>query len=152
MPTDTDVFLAHYEAAARRGEREEREFRDNYFSKLAELERVRILANRRSNLLSTTTRAIEGMAEDENARDLVALVLENEVGLSRRNPQHAIVIDRFHLVTDAILESLAPDSHFDVNDGWRTVEEFETWYRERTGQEFFALRDIYVQETPRVDF
>ena len=58
----------------------------------------------------------------------------------------------FHEVTDAILTIRASGDQEDHDDAFEALRDFEDWYRARGGGEFFALFDVYVPETPRVDF
>ncbi len=152
MRAATEPFLAHLQRAAKQSERDEREYRDNYFKRLAELERARVLAHRRLDLLNKVSAAIENVADDGKVHDQVARILRNETGLASANEGHKIVIDRFHAVTDAI--GAAMDAESASGDGavMREIEAFEAWYKERAGREFFSLCDVYAQETPRVDF
>ena len=152
MPGACDAILDHYALAARRGDREESEFRDNYYTTLKRLERSRVLAHRRHDLVGKVSRAVAGAGEEDDVRARVALVLRDETGLAPASEAHAVVIERFHAVTDALIAMLDPESEAKGDAVIAEVEAFETWYRERTGQEFFALCDVYVPETPRVDF
>ena len=152
MSAACDRLLDHYALAARRGDREEAEFRDNYYATLKRLERARVLAHRRHDLVGKVSRAVMDAGAEDDVRARVAQVLRDETGLSPANEAHAVVIERFHAVTDALVAMLEPESETIGGAAIAEVEAFETWYRERTGQEFFALCDVYVPETPRVDF
>ncbi len=146
-----DTYLTRLDEAARSAETLETEFRQSYASRLAALERDRVFAFRRLNLLRALSAAIEG-ADDEKAAIAAGVrVLRDEIGLSEGVEGHKAVIDRFAPVSDAVDTALnceEPDHEAVLN----ALKAFEDWYQARTGQPFLALFDTYVPQTPVVDF
>ena len=140
-------FLSALAEAAAAAELEERAYRDSYYRRLAALERARVFAHRRADLLAKVARAIASLSPDGDVRAAATTVLHEEVGLLPGNEGHRIVIERFHEVTEAIA-GLHKGEEADALDALR---DFEDWHRARGG-EFFALFDVYMPETPRVDF
>lgn len=152
MQTAPENFLARLERAARTAEREERDYRENYFERLKLLERARVLANRRADLLGKITRVVAAIDEDAQAHIVVMRVLCEEIGLLQDNEGHRIILERFSDVTDAIVVTCKEEVVDADSDPFEVMRDFEKWYRARDGGEFLALVDVYTPETPRVDF
>ncbi len=152
-----DTYLTLFSAAAQHAEQQEDQFRKGYASELQRLERERAFAHRRHGLMQRIGRALDGGTDGEQARQAVERVLAQEFGLDPAIEAHQPILEAFHAVSDAIEATWIkdpPDSRpmADPATVPAALAAFEAWYLARTGTPFMALYDVYVQETPVVDW
>jgi hypothetical protein len=150
--TVPDTFLTLLKAETVAAEAAEGEFRRSYYEQLQALERARSFAHRRLHFAEKLTAAIDGAEDDAQAIAAGARLLAEEFGLEAANPAHQPVFEAFRAVSDAVDTVLNCEGEPNpalVRDALKT---FETWYETRSGQPLFALYDVYVQQTPVVDF
>ncbi len=152
MPAMPDTYLARLQADAFAADKAEGEVRKEYIARLTSLERERVFANRRLHMMQALSAAIEGADDEAKALAASDAVLTEEFGLSGGNDGHKVVIERFRTVSDAIDAVLNCEGEPDHAAVLTALAEFEGWYLDRTGKPFMALYDVYVQQTPVVDF
>lgn len=152
MPAMPDTYLARLDQLAFAADCAEAELREDYIARLASLERERVFANRRVHLVKALSAAIEGADDEAAALAASDAVLTEEFGLSGANENHKPIIARFRAVSDAIDAVLNCEGEPDHDAVLAALAAFEDWYQDRTGKPFMALYDVYVQQTPVVDF
>lgn len=152
MPILPDTYLARLNAAAEAAGRAEDDFRKSYASQLQALERARVFANRRFNLVRELSRAIEGADDGPAAIKAGERILAENFSLSGSNPAHTEILAAFARVSDEIDTALNCEGEPQPDVVLQSFAEFEQWYEARTGTPFMALYDVYVPQTPVVDF
>jgi hypothetical protein len=153
VPSDT--YLSLFATAARNAEQAENIFRKGYATELERLERERAFAHRRHGLMQAIGVALSEEGEDGTVQRAVRRVLAQEFGLEAEREAHQPILEAFDAVSAAITASIRPADDAPEPDP-STVQvalaAFEEWYFARTGTPFMALYDVYVQETPVVDW
>jgi hypothetical protein len=152
-----ETYLSLFSGAARQAEQAEAAFRRGYAAELQRLERERAFAHRRFGLMQAIGRSLEEITESAEGRATVHRVLAREFGLDAAREAHRPILEAFDTVSDAILASMKTG---DTADGTLidpaavpiALAAFEAWYLSRTGTPFMALYDVYVPETPVVDW
>lgn len=152
MNAQPETFLATLDQGAKSAKAEEAEFRASYATRVAQLERTRVLAFRRLHLMRAVTQAIEGADNEEEALARAKAACIEALNLDRRMEKHMAVAARFTPVAEAIDEAVNCEGEPDHQAVLTALTAFETWYEGETGQSVYAILDVYVPETPVVDF
>ena len=154
MAESDDDILRHLETAAAGASRAEDDYRRSHADRLKLLERDRVFAYRRLNLVRDLIGAIRGAEDGDAAVSAAEALLRREFGLSREREAHATVLERFVPVTEALDLMVNGDEEERVGSdvAAKALATFEAWYEAHSGTPFLALFDIYVTQTPVVDF
>jgi hypothetical protein len=150
---DDDILL-HLGTAAAEASLAEDEYRRNHAERLRVLERSRVFAYRRLNLVRDLVAAVRGTEDGDAAVAAAETVLSREFGLGRGSEAHRAVLDRFVPVIEALDLAVNGDEEdrVGIDTVLKALADFEAWYEARGGSPFLALYDVYVPQTPVVDF
>ena len=137
-------FLDQLHAAAEELERQEADYRRESRRQLEGLEAARTRAYRRYNLLKYMVAAAAEQAELPAGIEAQLAVAAAEAGWSEARVGYAELRERLSPVAALIHERLHPPATPETatsaaNDVPSAVTGFETWYRERFGQDFLDL-------------
>jgi hypothetical protein len=153
MPADVPLSaLDLFRAAASEADGAETALRARYAEDLKAVERARVFANRRLALMMALCSGVQGAQDDASAYAAGEKVLQEEMGLSRTSAAHVPLIDAFRPVIDLLDTLLNCEDEAAPQSAVEALGAYEVQYRSLTGQEFFALYDVYRSETPVVDF
>jgi hypothetical protein len=147
-----DTFIQRLEASAAAAEREEAEFRASYRDRLEQLERQRSFAHRRAAFARKLAASVDGAEDEAAAMAAGNRLLFEEFGLSEANPAHRPIVAEFSKVADEADTALNCEGEADHAAVLAALAAFEAWYEARTGIAFYALYDVYMPQTPVVDF
>jgi len=150
--TVPETYLTLLQEAVVVADRAETQFRKSYVDRLRALEIERVFANRRMHFIQALSDALSGVADAEKCAFAGDRVLDAEFSLTLTNPNNAIIIERFRPVSQAIGATLSAEGEADHGAVLAQLADFENWYQRHTSQPFMALYDVYVQQTPVVDF
>lgn len=150
--TVPETYLTLLQEAVVVADRAETQFRKSYVDRLRALEIERVFANRRLHFIQALSDALSGVADAEKCALAGDRVLDAEFSLTLTNPNNAIIIERFRPVSQAIGATLSAEGEADHGAVLAQLADFENWYQRHTSQPFMALYDVYVQQTPVVDF
>lgn len=154
MAEGNDDILLHLETAAADASRAEDDYRLSHAERLRLLERERTFAYRRLNLVRDLVAAVRGTEDGDAAVAAAEALLAREFGLGRSSEAHRAVLDRFARVVEALdlCVNGDPEEKVDIDAVLKALADFEAWYEARGGSPFLALYDVYVPQTPVVDF
>lgn len=141
-------------AAAGAGETEAA-YRREASQRIASLERERVFAFRRLNLIRAVIAAVSSVETEEEAIARAAAALSGEVGWDGISEARTAVLDQFAAVAKAIfaeLDGKADPSSAESGPTLAALAAFETWYGATHAGPFWALFDQYVPQTSVVDF
>jgi hypothetical protein len=142
-------------AAADRAGAAETAFRRETAQRIATLERERIFAFRRLNVMRTVIAAVAAVETEEDAIARGSATLCGEVGWDGISDARTAVLEQFAAVTKAIFADLHPISGElspDEGSALTALAAFEAWYVTTHPVPFWALFDQYVPQTSIVDF
>lgn len=152
MTQPPETFLDRLAAQARQAEAAEADYRADYRATLDRLERERAYANRRLRFVRKLAAAIDDAGDQDAALAAGDRLLNEEFGLTPHNPAHAATLSAFRTVSDEVDTALNCEGEPDHSTVMQRLAAFEADYEARTGVAFFALYDVYMPETPKVDF
>ncbi|MBV9259863.1 MAG: hypothetical protein JO205_00685 [Pseudolabrys sp.] len=146
-------FLDALKTAAERASTAEDTFRREIAQRTKALEVERAQALRRLNLMRTLAEGIATAESEEVAVAAATAILRTKLGWAEDSDARGEVLSKFAAVAQAMFASLAPvKDEAPEPDVIKTLDAFETWYAQTHPQSFWALFDVYMPETPRVDF
>ncbi len=143
-----------FQSAARAADEAEKSFRASFRPRLEALERERVFAYRRMNLVAD----MAGEAAQHTTREIaVAAVIHlvaTAFALERGRDRHEAVISALAPVARAVTFTIHPLPEADkpVPDLGAALAAFEAWYLAETGAHFLARADIAVADTPVTDW
>ena len=137
-------FLDQLRSAAEEMERQESEYRRESRLRLENLGAERTRAYRRYNLLKDMAAAAAGHAASREGIEAQLAVAAGEAGWSEARAGYAELRERLSPVATLIHERLHPPETAGTaasaaSDIPSALAGFETWYRERFGQDFLDL-------------
>jgi hypothetical protein len=146
-------FLDTLKAAADGAAAAENAFRRDAAERIKTLERERVFAFRRLNLMCSIAERVRVAEDSELAVASSVAMLRARLGWAGDSEAHSAVLSRFAPVAEAVFARLAsPDEEAPNADVIKSLAEFERWYAESHATSFWVLFDQYVTETPVVDF
>lgn len=116
------------------------------------LARERTFAFRRLNLVRRLFTAVEGQEEPEGRAAAARAALRAAIGWAEEDERRRVILDRFQPILDRIAGVPAEDETLAEAPLPDLIRAFESWFEQETGNPFYALFDVYVPETPVVDF
>jgi hypothetical protein len=148
------AYLDTLQLAAERSTAAEDEFRNQIAGRIKELERQRSFAFRRLNLMKEIAVVVAGAESEEIAVAAATAVLRAKLGWASDSDARMAVVSGFAPVAQAMFASLAPAESADeeMPDVIETLGKFESWYAATHPNPFWVLFEIYMPETPVVDF
>jgi hypothetical protein len=152
MTLAAGTFLDALKTAADQAETAEGEGRREAARRIAVLERERIFAFRRLNLMRAIAGAVSGAETEEIAVASAEATLRARLGWNTDSEVRDAILLRFAAVARAVFQDLAPTQTVPASPVWDALAKFESWYADRHEAPFWALFERYVAETPRVDF
>ena len=135
-----------FDRAAEAARVAEAAYRKTAAAETARLERERVTAFRRARLVRMLEESASGAETSEEAVKRQRARLCREFGWSGEAAGEQAALDRIAPVCAALV---AKDGATDLAS---LLKDFETWFEADRGVSFYALFDVYVQETPVVDF
>ena len=147
-------LIGSFEAAAQAAENAEKSFRATLQRRLEALERQRIFAYRRMNLvIGIVQEAARQDARDTAVAAVIAFVAA-EFRLERGRDRHETIIGQLASVAEAaaLITHPSPEEDRAVPDLAAALATFEAWYQAETGAQFLARAYIALPETPLVDW
>jgi hypothetical protein len=146
-------FLDTLKAATDGAAATENAFRREAAERIKTLERERVFAFRRFNLMCSIVERVTAAEDSKLAVAGSVAMLRAKLGWAGDSEAHSAVLSRFALVAEAVFATLAPpDEEAPKVDVIKSLAEFEGWYAESHATSFWVLFDHYVTETPVVDF
>jgi hypothetical protein len=147
-------LVGSLQAAAQAAEENEKRFRASLRPRLEALERERVFAFRRLNLVVDMARKAARQDAFDTAAAAVIAFVAAEFALERGRDRHETILSRLSSVAEAVALTThpAPDEDAVVPDVAAALATFEAWYRTETGAYFLARADIAVPETPLTDW
>jgi hypothetical protein len=156
--TPAPSFLDSLKFAAERATAAENDFRSQIAERAKALETERSFAFRRLNLMRAITDVVAGAESEEIAVAGANGTLRVKLGWSGDSEARDAVVSHFAPVAQAMYASLsplkpaAPDDTAKQPDVIAALTEFESWYATSHSAPFWILFDVYMPETPVVDF
>ncbi|MBV9558713.1 MAG: hypothetical protein JO254_16730 [Pseudolabrys sp.] len=140
--------------SAQRASAAEDKFRSEIAQRTKALEVERAFAFRRLNLMTSLIEAVSGAESEEIAVANATAALRTKLGWSEDSEARTDVLSRFAPVAQQLYATAAPSTDEDAEspDVLKSLAEFEEWYAKTHTGPFWALFDVYIPETPRVDF
>ncbi|HEY0223420.1 MAG TPA: hypothetical protein VGC38_02810 [Pseudolabrys sp.] len=155
----TPSFLDQLKAAADGQSAAEDAFRRDIAARVKAMENERAFAFRRLNLMRAIAEVVADAEGEEIAVAAATAVLRAKLGWSDDSEVRDAVVSRFAPVAVAIYASLSPETAAAPDkketappDVLAALGEFETWYAQTHPHPFWVLFEVYMPETPRVDF
>jgi hypothetical protein len=155
----TPSFLDDLKRAADGQSAAEEAFRREIAARTKALENERAFAFRRLNLMRAIADVVAGAEGEEIAVAAATAVLRAKLGWSEDSEARDAVVSRFAPVAVAMYASLSPEiaaapdkKETPAPDVLGALAEFEAWYAETHPNPFWILFEVYMPETPRVDF
>jgi hypothetical protein len=148
-------FLDVLKKAADNATAAEDQFRREVAQRAKALETERAFAFRRLNLMRAVADVVSGAESEEVAVAGATAVLRAKLGWANDSEARAEVISRFALVAQEMFASLsseAPKPGEEAPDVIEALGDFERWYAQTHPAPFWTLFEIYLPETPVVDF
>jgi hypothetical protein len=130
----------------------EAEYRRETAQRMKALERERIFAARRFNLVRAVADVVADAESGEIAAARALAVLRTRLGWVSDSDARSAVLSRFAPVAEALFRGLAREEAALFADPSRELAEFEDWYAKTHPNPFWALFENYMPETPLVDF
>jgi len=150
--TPLPSFLDALKLAAAEAEQVEEAFRRQLAERMKALEQERIFAYRRLNLMRPIAEAVAGAETEEIAVAAARAALSSRLGWAAAESEaRSEVLARFEPVTRQVFASLGQPAA-ETADVVGALKEFEIWYAENHPNPFWMLFEVYLPETPRVDF
>ena len=149
------ALLATYEAAAKAAQAAEHEVRQAMAAKVAQLERQRAFAFRRTRLVRTLAQhAGDAETKPEDAWPAQRGAVRHELGWSEPSDAHERILARLEPVAAAVRRCCldAADEDATSTAVQQELAAFEAWYEDMHRSSFYALFDQYYPEVPVVDF
>lgn len=152
MSVPTQAFLADLKAAAITANEAEGALRKRMAEEVARLERERVFAYRRLNLMSEVAAAVRP-AEDEVAAIACGTgVLRVELGWETDSEARSATLAQFATVVRALFEGLdVPEQKAPASEGAEALRAFEAWYESAYRRPFWALFDQDSADLPLVE-
>lgn len=151
MNASVASLLSDFEAAARSAQAAETELRKALAERVAQAERQRAFAFRRTRLVRTLAMNVSAEAEEAESWAAQRQAVADELGWTHISEAYGTILDRLRPVADAVRACLctpeAPAASVSEQ-----LAQFETWFESVHGQSFYALFDQYVSEVPVVDY
>jgi hypothetical protein len=145
----TASFLLELRTAAEEAKAAETSFRREAAKQVAVLEQERAFAFRRVNLMQAIADAV-GSAESEDIAVASAFAaLRAHLGWNTDSQARSEVISRFSPVALAMFRSKNGDHSGALH---AALADFEHWYSETRGTQFWTLFELQMPDTPVVDF
>ncbi len=135
-----------FDRAADAANAAEAAYRKAAAAEIARLERERVTAFRRARLVRMLEDSANGAETNEDAVKRQQARLCREFSWNGEAAGERAALDRIAPVCAALA---AKEGAADIA---ALVADFETWFEADRGVSFYALFDVYVQETPVVDF
>ncbi len=145
-----ETITTAFERAAVQAKHAEDIYRKQAATEIARLEAERLRAFRRVRLISILESAARATATGEDIYATQHRRLCHDLGWSGQSEAQVEVLDRLYDVCRAVQPQAAPATATDTVQA--RLEVFEQWFLAHRKASFYALFDIYVQETPVVDF
>src|SRR5260221_13888460 len=152
-------FLDTLKQAADRATAAESDFRREIAERTKALEGERSFAFRRLNLMRAIAEIVAGAEGEEIAVAGATAVLRAKLGWTSDSEARDAVMSRFAPVAQAMFASLSPERAAPAageerldTDVIKALADFEAWYSESHPGPFWSLFDVYMPETPVVDF
>lgn len=148
-------WLDAFTQAAQAAETAEQSYRADFNRRLAELAEARAIAHRRVNLMAALAESEAGCEEDKQAVAHGLAVLRSRLGWSQESEARTEILDRFAPVCAAVYEAGRPEEAEAERprvDPAIALAEFEAWYRDARGHNFWTLFENVMPETPLVDW
>lgn len=145
-------FLDALKAAADQAEAAEVRCRQETAKQLALVERERVFAFRRLNLMRAVANAMAQAEEVEVAVAEALAAVRAKIGWASDSDARAEVTSRFAPVARAVFQSATQSDAAPATSAQAALAEFENWYAGSHQKAFWDLFEQYVMETPRVDF
>ena len=146
MTSVREPVASLFDRAADAAKAAETAYRKSAAAEIARLERERVTAFRRARLVRMLEEGASGAETREDAVQRQRSRLCQEFGWSGTAAGELAVLDRIAPVCVALPSG---DGAADIASALR---EFEAWFEADRGVSFYSLFDVYVQETPVVDF
>lgn len=147
------TYLSSLQEAAESAEAAERAFRAEAEARTKALASARAEAFRRVNFLKPLAEIIAGAESPEVAVANAQAYLRNRLGWEEMTPAREDVLTHFAPVGLAIHRALADGATSeDMPDAPGAMAAFEAWYAETRETPFWHLFEVYMPETPLVDF
>jgi hypothetical protein len=150
--TPLPSFLDALKLAAAEAERAEETFRRKLAEQTRALEQVRVFAYRRLNLMRPIAEAVADVETEEAAVVAARAVLCSRLGWATESEVRSEVLARFEPVMRQVFASLARPADEGAAGVVGALNEFEAWYAQTHPNSFWVLFEVYLPETPRVDF
>jgi len=152
MTPATASFLDALHVAAGRAETAEGQYRREAAQRISALERERVFAYRRLNLMRAVADAVAGSESEELAVASAQAILRSKLGWNSDSEARTELLSRFAPVGQAVFCGLAASEEPPVASVEEALAAFEAWYEGDRRTPFWILFEQYVPETPRVDF
>lgn len=166
--TRLDAWMAELGTATAAAEAAEKAHREEAARRTAELERERTFAHRRANLVRAVAGAVAGAPDRGTAVAHGLAMFRARLGWTAGREAHDEIVERFAPVCLALRAACGADAaaaeEGEPEDGGEAAEEapapdpaealadFERWYEEARGSPFWLLFQVYMPETPLVDW
>jgi hypothetical protein len=146
------ALVAEFEAAAKTAQQAEEALRKRLTQEVAQLERQRAFAFRRTRLIRVL--ATTAAAADAEAAAVAAQrrAVHDELGWGGESEAHAAILDRLEAVGRAVWACTSAAGEGTAVAVTAQLEQFEAWFEATRGKPFYALFDQYYPEVPVVDF
>ena len=154
MSDIVNCLVAPFQASARAAEDVEKSFRESVRPRLESLERERVFAHRRMNLVIDMAREAADQETRETAIETIIAFVATAFALERGRDTHETILGRLVPVAETIARATHPLPGEDsaVSDLAAALAAFEAWYYSKTGTPFLTRADIVVAESPLVDW
>lgn len=146
MSAVRESSVSLFDRAAEAARVAEAAYRKTATVETARLERERVTAFRRARLVRMLEESATDAESSEDAVKRQRARLCREFGWSGEAAGEQAALDRIAPVCAALA---AKDGASDIA---ALLKNFEAWFETDRGVSFYALFDVYVQETPVVDF
>lgn len=146
MSLAPDTAVSWFDRAADAAKAAEMAYRKAAATEIARLEKERVTAFRRVRLVRLLDDAARGADAIDEAVKRQWMRLCQEFGWNGEAAGEKAVFERLQPVCAAL------SGEGDGKDIAAELASFEAWFEADRGVSFYALFDIYVQETPVVDF
>ncbi len=147
----TAAWLQQLVAETQKAEQAEQAFRQEAARRTAELAQQRAFAYRRLNLLRDVAAAVAAAPDAEVATGHGLAVLRTRLGWHGDSAAQEEVVAQFAPVCAALREP-AQDAKEAPPDPAAVLADFEAWFQAARGTPFWTVFEVYMPETPRVDY
>jgi flavin-dependent dehydrogenase len=152
MTPATAALVAEFEAAAKTAQQAEEALRKKLTQEVANLERQRAFAFRRTRLIRLLATSAAAADAEDAAVTAQRCAVRDEIGWTGESEAHRAILDRLDPVGRAVWECTREDGEGAPAAVTDELKQFEAWFEEAHKKPFYALFDQYYPEVPVVDF